>query len=75
YLIGFSGSVVAFPQVTGVTRDLYIVDHRAKDSQGPILVPCGIPAGTISEFEKLSELSFRRCGLPRRKSAIQFTTV
>jgi hypothetical protein len=23
----------------------------AKNSQGPISVPCGIPAGTISKFE------------------------
>ena len=32
-------------ELPGIAKSLII----AKKSQGPILVPCGIPAGTISE--------------------------
>ena len=47
----------------------------AKNNQGPIFVPCGIPAGVVLKFEKQSELIFTRWDLSRWKSISQLTVV
>ena len=46
----------------------------AKKSQGPILVPCGTPAGTCRKSETPSVDILTRCSRFRKKSIIQFIT-
>jgi hypothetical protein len=43
----------------------------SKKSHGPSLVPCGIPALTGFQFEKLFRESFTLCNLSLKKSEIQ----
>ena len=47
----------------------------AKKSQGPILVPCGTPAGTCRKSETPSVDILTHCSRFRKKSIIQFITV
>ena len=54
----------------GRSRSLII----ARNSQGPSRVPCGTPAVTFSQVEKVP-CSFTLCCLSLRKSMIQFREV
>ena len=64
-------SSMYFQRLMPLTLMSFIMTRK---SQGPSLVPYGTPALTDPQFKKQSWVSFTRCFLSVRKSAIQSNT-